>query len=111
MKLQLLAAQSKKPTPVANEQLDSLRSELTRLAIDRSEQQARLEYLEKMRAEVQERIANRAGLDRDIKRIDEQLPAATTALRRAEARVRELENTKASFKPIDLTKSDSYADR
>jgi hypothetical protein len=106
-KLRLLSAQSRKPVPASTEQLDALQSELTRLAIDRSEQQARLEYLEKMRAEVQDRIANRASLDRDIKRIDEQLPAATTALRRAEARVRELENTKASFKPIDLTKSDS----
>jgi hypothetical protein len=106
-KIQLFAALDKKQAPAHNEPLDNLQAELTRLAIDRSEQQARLEYLAKMREEAQERIARRANIDQDIKRIDEQLPASKRALQTAETRVKELEDAKAAFKPIDLTKNDN----
>jgi hypothetical protein len=105
-KIQLFALQGKKQLPVQNEQLETLQSELTRLAIDRAEQKAKLEFLAKTRDDVQQRIANRADLDQDIKRIDEQLPSAKTALRKAQSRVKELEDAKAVFKPLDLTKDD-----
>jgi hypothetical protein len=105
-KIQLLSLLGKKQPQVNSEQLDSLQSELTRLAIDRSESQAKFEFLEKIRAEVQERIARRADLDQAIKRIDEALPAEKNKLRAAEARVKELEDAKAAFRPIDLTRND-----
>jgi len=105
-RIQLFSLLGKKQPVVQNEQLDSLQSELTRLAIDRSEAQAKLGYLEKMRDDVQNRIARRANLDQEIKRIDESLPGEKNKLRSAEARTKELEDAKAAFRPIDLTRND-----
>jgi DNA repair exonuclease SbcCD ATPase subunit len=106
-KIQLFTLQGKKPTPAQNDQLETLQAELTRLAIDRSEQQARLDYLEHVTQDVSERIAKRADLDQNIKRIDDQLPTANVALRSAQARIKELEEAKTAFKPIDLMKTDN----
>ena len=105
-KIQLFALQGKRQSPPHSDQLDNLEAERTRLAIDRTEQKAKLEFLAKTCNEVQLRIARRADLDQDIKRIDEQLPSAKAALRTAQGRSKDLADAKAAFRPIDLTKND-----
>ncbi len=53
-KIQMLSHLAKKQPQMNSDQLDSLKNELTRLAIDRSEAHAKLEFLEKMREDVQD---------------------------------------------------------
>src|SRR5262249_50990022 len=93
-KIQLLSLESKRHPTISSEQLDSLRNEQTRLAIDRSETQARLEYLEKEIQEAMGRIRLRADLDQQFKQTEEKLSSEQSRLHQADAQINELEEVK-----------------
>ncbi len=52
------------------------------------------------------RIVRRADLDQRIKRIDEELPGEKAKLKAAQARIKELEDAKANFRPIEVLRGD-----
>ena len=95
---------SKKQPVVNNEQLDSLNNELTRLAIDRSESEARLKHLQSASDDLADRIARRARLDQEIKQTEEALKEQNTKRAEVVKRIDDLNSAKAAFRPIDLSK-------
>jgi hypothetical protein len=104
-KIQLYTEEAKSKPQVNSEQLDSLSNELTRLEIDRSEAEARLKFLEETNAEVSHRIVRRSNLDQQMKDIEERLAKEKPKLSQAEMQLKQVNDAKANFTPIDVAAS------